>query len=85
MTFKPLKNLVLVLPEEAQDRAGSIFLPEQSRKSSMRGTVVSAGPQATLAPGDKVMVPVYGGSEIKMSGKTHRLLKEDDILAKLGE
>ena len=85
MTFRPLRNLVLVLPEEAQDRAGSIFLPEQSRKSSMRGTVVSVGPQATLHEGDKVLLPAYGGSEIKMAGKTHRLLKEDDILAKLGE
>ena len=85
MNLSPLRNLVLVLPEEAQDKSGAIYLPEQSRKSSMRGTVVSAGPQATLHGGDKVLLPTYGGSEIKMSGKTHRLLKEDDILARLEE
>ena len=85
MTFKPLRDLVLVLPEDAEEKVGSILLPEQHRKSSRRGTVVAVGPKCTLAVGDRVLLATYGGTEIKMAGKIHRLLREEDIPARLEE
>jgi chaperonin GroES len=57
------------------------------------GVVVAAGPglrtkdgesiPVSLQPGDKVLLPSYGGTEVKMEDKEYLVFSEEDILAKI--
>jgi chaperonin GroES len=38
----------------------------------------------TVKKGDKVIISKYGGTEVKLGGEVHLLLREDDILGILG-
>lgn len=59
----------------------------------MEGTVIAVGPggrtsAGTVVPmalkeGDKVILPNYGGTEVKMDDKDLFMYSEDEILAKL--
>ena len=57
------------------------------------GTVIAAGPglrtkdgatiPVSLKQGDTVLLPSYGGTEVKMADKEYMVYSEDDILAKV--
>ena len=84
MKFEPMNDRVLVLPEAKETKAGELYLPEQSQKSSSIGKVVAKGPEADqVAVGDRVALPAFGGAELKIDGKDYRLIREEEILGVL--
>jgi len=78
-------------PKETTTASG-IILPTDSTKDPNEGEIVAVGPgqmdvtgtmhATTLAPGDKVLLPEYGGTKIKLGDEEAFLFRESDILGK---
>jgi len=95
VSLRPLDDRVVVQPTEAESTtAGGIVLPDSAKEKPQRGTVVAVGPGKLLdsgargelgvAVGDVVIYGKYGGSEIEIDGEEMKILRESDILAKIG-
>ena len=91
---RPIEDRILVKPEEAEEKTrGGILLPDTAKEKPMRGKVIAAGPGKLLengkrAPlalrtGDRVVYAKYTGSEVKIDGVAHTILRESEILAVL--
>ena len=94
MNVKPLGDRVLVQPIEQEEvKKGGIIIPDTAKEKPQEGKVVAVGPgkrddNGKLIPmdvkkGDRVLYSKYGGTEIKIDGKDHLIMREDDILGVL--
>ena len=95
MKLEPLDDRIVVEPMEAEEKTkGGIVLPDTAKEKPQKGTVISVGPgrvgddgkriPPTVKKGDKVIYAKYGGSEIDVDGKEYMILRESDVLAKIG-
>ncbi len=93
---KPLDDRVLVKPLEAEEKtSGGIVIPDTAKEKPQRGKGVAVGPGKLLdsgerAPlavkkGDLVLFGKYSGTEIKIDGDEHSIMRENEILAILEE
>ncbi|MBI2856163.1 MAG: co-chaperone GroES [Chloroflexi bacterium] len=93
--YKPFGDRVLVRPiEEEKVSVGGIVLPDTAQERPQEGEVVAVGPgrtsdegkriQLEVKVGDRVVYSKYAGTEIKEEGKEYLILKESDLLAKVG-
>jgi chaperonin GroES len=90
MKIRPLGDRVLVKRIAEEERTkGGIIIPDTAKEKPQEGKVVAVGPGKqedgkTMAPdvkaGDKILFGKYSGSEIKLEGEDHLILREDDIL-----
>ncbi len=92
MSLKPLNDRVLVKRLESEEKtAGGLYIPDSAKEKPSRGEVVAAGdgkraddgkliPMAVKA-GDIVLFNKYAGTEVKLDGVEHLVMREDDILA----
>jgi chaperonin GroES len=91
MKIRPLNDRVLVLRiEEEEKTSGGIIIPDTAKEKPLEGKVVAAGPGRTDENGkliplevkknDRVLFGKYAGSEIKVDGVEHLIMREDDIL-----
>ena len=92
MKIKPLQDrLVVKRIEEEEKTKGGIIIPDAAKEKPQEGIVVAIGDGKTLesgqkAPltvktGDKILFGKYSGTEIKIDGEEHLILREDDVLA----
>ncbi|TGK09896.1 co-chaperone GroES [Leptospira fletcheri] len=91
MAIQPLGDRVLVEPkQEAEEKIGSIFVPDTAKEKPQEGKVVEVGSgryeDGKLVPlevksGDVVLYGKYSGTEIKSDGKEYLIIRESDILA----
>ncbi|NTV56080.1 MAG: co-chaperone GroES [Deltaproteobacteria bacterium] len=92
MKVKPLNDRVLVLRiGEEEKTSGGIIIPDTAKEKPQEGKVVAVGPGRVndegkkialdVKAGDKVLFGKYSGTEIKIDGVEHLIMKEDDILA----
>ncbi|KAI1813698.1 GroES-like protein [Poronia punctata] len=92
----PLLDRVLVQRIKAEAKtAGGIFLPESSVKELNEGKVLAVGPGALskdgnrvpmgVSQGDRVLIPQYGGSPVKVGEDEYHLFRDSEILAKINE
>ncbi len=95
MKIKPLGERVLVEPvKEGEVNKGGIIIPDSAREKPQEGTVIAVGTGKiddngkkvafNVKPGDVVLMPKYGGTEVKLDGKEYQIMREDDILAVIG-
>ena len=95
MKIKPLGDRVLVQPlEEEETNKGGIIIPDTAKEKPQEGTVVALGTGKRDEDGktipfnvkknDKVLMPKYGGTEVKYNDKDYQIVREDDILAVIG-
>ena len=91
MKIRPLGDRVLVRPEEeAEVKKGGIIIPDTAKEKPQQGTVVAVGTGKldddgkkipfNVKKGDKVLMPKYGGTEVKIDDKEYQIVREDDIL-----
>ncbi|MBZ5712336.1 MULTISPECIES: co-chaperone GroES [Nannocystis] len=89
---RPLNDRVLVKRmSEEEKTAGGLFIPDSAKEKPAKGVVISAGPGKVddngkrtpleVKAGDKVLFGKYSGTEIKLDGEEHMILREDEILA----
>lgn len=94
-SLKPLDDRVVVEPLSAEDvTAGGIVLPDSAKEKPQRGKVIAVGPGKLLdsgercpvavVVGDEVLFGKYGGTDIEVDGTEVKILRESDILAKVG-
>ena len=92
MKVKPLNDRVLVKRiEEVQVTKGGIVIPDTAKEKPIEGKVVAVGSgkiadngervALTVKAGDRVLFGKYAGTEIKVEGEEHLMMREDDILA----
>ena len=91
MKIRPLSDRVLVEPmKESEVRKGGIIIPDSAKEKPQEGKVIEVGPgkrneKGEIVPlnvkkGDRVLMPKYGGTEVKIEDKEYSLIREDDIL-----
>jgi chaperonin GroES len=89
MKVKPLADRVMVKLEKNEAKtAGGIIIPDTAQEKTQQGTVVEVGPGTDENPipsiikaGQKVMYDKYAGTQIKIDGVEHLILKMADIIA----
>ncbi len=95
MKIKPLGERVLVEPvKEGEVKKGGIIIPDSAKEKPQEGKVIAVGTGKiddngkkvafNVKPGDIVLMPKYGGTEVKLDGKEYQIMREDDILAVIG-
>jgi chaperonin GroES len=94
MQVKPLHDRILVQRlEEGEQNVGGIIIPDSAKEKPVEGEVIAVGngkvqEDGKLRPldikaGDRVLFGKYSGTEIKLDGEEHLILREDDILGVL--
>ena len=93
MNIRPLGDRVLVEPiEEKEQTVGGIIIPDSAKEKPMQGKVIAVGKKLDkdgkeiafdVKKGDTVLLPKYGGTEIKLDGKKLQLVREEDLLGVL--
>ena len=92
MSLKPLNDRVLVKRLESEERTASgLYIPDTAKEKPSKGEVVAEGPgkhadDGKLVPmsvkvGDMVLFNKYAGTEVKIDGAEHLVMREDDFLA----
>lgn len=92
MKIKPLHDRVIVKRIEEEDTTkGGIIIPDSAKEKPIEGKVLAVGQGKTLEngqrqplevkEGDKVLFGKYAGTDIKIDGEEHLIMREDDIIA----
>ena len=92
MKIRPLADRILVKREEASDTVrGGIIIPDTAKEKPQEGKVVAVGPGRVdedgkrtpleLKKGDRILMGKYAGTEVKIDGEEHLIMREDDVLA----
>ena len=95
MKFRPLHDRVVVKRVTADEKtAGGIIIPDTAQEKPQQGKVVAVGAGKRLEDGrlipmdvkvgDKVIYGKWSGTEVKLDGKDHVILKEEDLFGVLG-
>jgi len=95
VNVRPLGDRVLVKPIETTEvKKGGIIIPDTAKEKPQEGEVVALGTGKrdedgkviafTVKKGDKVLMPKYGGTEIKIGDTIHLIMREEDILGIIG-
>ena len=90
LKIRPLHDRVIVKRiEEEEKTKGGIIIPDTAKEKPQEGRVIAVGPgkrdDGKLVPmdvkeGDKILFGKYSGSEIKLNGEEHLIMREEDIL-----
>ena len=91
MKIRPLQDRVIVKRlEEEEKTKGGIIIPDTAKEKPQQGKVIAVGKgkvndDGKLIPldvkaGDKILFGKYSGTEIKIDGEEHLIMREDDIL-----
>lgn len=85
MKVKPLADRVMVKLEKNEAKtAGGIIIPDTAQEKTQTGTVIEVGDDKDVikvSAGQKVMYDKYAGTQIKIDGVEHLILKMSDIIA----
>ena len=90
MKVRPLGDRVLVEPiEEKEQSVGGIIIPDAAKEKPIKGKVLAVGKKYDkdrkevpfdVKVGDEVLLPKYGGTEVKLGEKKLQLVREEDLL-----
>ena len=95
MNIRPLHDRVLVQRIEQEEQVrGGIIIPDTAKEKPQEAEVIAVGPgklndEGKRAPmdvktGDRILMGKYSGSEIKLDDTDYVILREDEILAVIG-
>ncbi len=91
MKVVPLQDRIVVARIDAEEKtAGGIIIPDTAKEKPQEGKVIAVGPgkrdqDGKLIPldvkvGDRVLFSKWAGTEFKLDGEEHMIMKEDDVL-----
>jgi len=92
MKIRPLSDRIVVKRTQEEEKTkGGIIIPDTAKEKPLEGLVVAVGSGKVLKngkvhaldikEGDKILFGKYSGTEVKLDGVEHVILREDDILA----
>jgi chaperonin GroES len=96
MRIRPLHDRILIeRVEEEQKTKGGIIIPDTAKEKPVQGKVIAVGKgkvtekgQVTapdVKEGNRILFSKYAGTEVKIDGKEHLIIREDDILGVIEE
>jgi chaperonin GroES len=90
----PLADRVAIRPlEETEQMRGGLYIPDTAKEKPQQGEIIAVGPgryekgervAMELKVGDKVLYGKYSGTEVTIEDDTFLIIKESDVLAKIG-
>jgi chaperonin GroES len=91
MKIRPLQDRIIVKRVEEEEKTkGGIIIPETAKEKPMEGEVIAAGTGKILEngkkqplevkSGDRILFGKYSGTEVKIDGVEHLIMREDDVL-----
>ena len=91
MNVRPLHDRIIVQRlEEGEQKIGGIIIPDTAKEKPLEGKVISVGNGKVLEDGkvrpldikagDTILFSKYAGTEIKIEGEDHLMLREEDVL-----
>jgi len=90
----PLADRVAIRPtEETETMKGGLYIPDTAKEKPIQGEVIAVGPgrrekgdvvPMELKVGDRVVYGKYSGTQVELEGEEIILIKEADVIAKLG-
>ena len=91
MKIRPLHDRVIVQRIAKDDKTkGGLYIPDTAKEKPIEGTVLAVGNGKILEDGtvrklevkkgDRVLFGKYAGTEVKLDGEEHLIMREDDIL-----
>ena len=91
MKIRPLHDRILVKRlEEQETKRGGIIIPDTAKEKPQEGKVVAVGKgkaneDGKVTPldvkaGDRILFGKYSGTEVKIEGVEHLIMREEDIL-----
>jgi len=95
MKIRPLHDRILVkrLDEESKT-SGGLFIPDSAKEKPIQAKVIAVGAgkrdkdgkihALDVKAGDTVLFSKYSGTEVKLDGEDHLIMREDDLLAVIG-
>jgi len=91
MKIRPLQDRIIVkrVAEEEKTKGG-IIIPDTAKEKPIEGTVLAVGNGKVqedgrvraldVKVGDRILFAKYGGTEVKLDGEEHLVIREEDIL-----
>ena len=94
MKIRPLQDRVIVRRVKEEEKTkGGLYIPDTAKEKPIEATVIAVGNGKVLEDGkvrkldvkawDRVLFGKYSGTEVKIDGEEHLILREDDILGVL--
>ncbi len=91
MKMRPLHDRILIRRMEEEERTkGGIIIPDTAKEKPIQGKVIAVGKGKVaddgkvipleVKAGDKVLFGKYAGTEVKIDGEEHLIMREDDVL-----
>ena len=90
----PLADRVAIRPmEDTEEMKGGLYIPDTAKEKPIQGQVIAVGPgrmekgqrvPMELKVGDRVVYGKYSGTQVELEGEEIILIKEADVIAKLG-
>jgi chaperonin GroES len=91
MKIRPLQDRIIVKRVEEEEKTkGGIIIPDSAKEKPMEGKVIAVGKGKLMEDGkvhpldvkagDRVLFGKYAGTEVKIDGEEHLIMREDDIL-----
>jgi chaperonin GroES len=91
MKIRPLQDRVLVKRiQEEEKTKGGIIIPDTAKEKPQEGQVIAVGKgkvgeDGKVTPldvkkGDRILFGKYSGTEVKIGGEEHLIMREEDIL-----
>jgi chaperonin GroES len=87
---RPLHDRIIIRRINAEEKSkGGIIIPDTAQEKPQQGEVVAVGPgrqedgktiPLDVHPGDHVLFSKYGGTDIKLDGEEHLILRESEVL-----
>ncbi len=92
MKIRPLGDRILVKREEPSETVkGGIIIPDTAKEKPQEGKVVAVGSgkldekgkhvPVEVKKGDRILMGKYAGTEVKLDGEEHIIMREEDVLA----
>ncbi len=94
MKIRPLQDRIIVKRVQEEEKTkGGIIIPDSAKEKPLEGQVIAVGNGKVMEDGkvraldvkagDRVLFNKYSGTEVKIDGEEHLILREDDILGVL--
>jgi chaperonin GroES len=91
MAIRPLHDRLIVKRlEEEEKTKGGIIIPDSAKEKPAEGKVIAVGAGRVkkdgsklpmeVKKGDRILFAKYGGTEVKIDGEEHLIMKEEDVL-----
>ena len=91
MNIRPLQDRVIVRRVKEEEKTkGGLYIPDSAKEKPVEAMVIAVGNGKVLEDGtvrkldvkagDRILFGKYSGSEVKVDGEEHLILREDDIL-----